>query len=341
MLAAVYRGRGDVRVQEWPAPGEPPPGWVSVAVHICGICGTDLDEISHGPMLLPIAPHPLTGRNIPIVMGHEGMGEVIAAGQGVAIPVGTRVGLENTVGCTACAQCLRGMPQLCPRMAVIGLMLDGALAQIVNVPASMCVPLPPSVSDEAGALAEPLSVAVRAVRRGGGVEGRNVHVVGAGTIGLFTAQVARVRGARSVTLSEPHAGRRRTALELGFDAAPTNSRTPIASIVYECTGTPTGFADAIARTDHSGTTVVVGLHARPHLLDLHSLVIQERSIVASLSHEMENDYRPAVELLASGAIQYEPLISGLIPLAKVVEDGFTAMVRSPDKHMKVLVECRG
>src|SRR6202022_3626485 len=120
-------------------------------------------------------------------------------GAGAGIDRGTRVGLENSVGCGHCAACLSGNPQLCPQYAVMGLMMDGALAETVNVPASMCAELPPGLPDEAGALAESLAVAVRAVRRAGSVHNLDVHVFGAGTIGLMTAQVSRTAGARSIT----------------------------------------------------------------------------------------------------------------------------------------------
>src|ERR1700730_4842693 len=164
VLAAVYHGRRDIRVEEWPAPPNPQPGWVTVAITYCGICGTDIDEYLHGPVVIPTAPHPLTGAHAPLVLGHEGAGIVIASGAGSGIEIGTRVGLENSVGCGHCAACLSGNRQLCPQLAVMGLMLDGALAEVVNVPASMCARLPADLADEAGALAESLAVTVRAVR---------------------------------------------------------------------------------------------------------------------------------------------------------------------------------
>ena len=100
-----------------------------------------------------------------------------------------------------------------PVIAGIGFMLDGALAEEVTIPASMCVPLPSGTPEEAGALAEPLSVAVRAIRRSGGVEGRSVQVVGAGTLGLLVAQVARVHSAASVRVRDRYEGRRALATE--------------------------------------------------------------------------------------------------------------------------------
>src|SRR5439155_916830 len=103
--------------------------WVQVAVSWCGICGTDLDELLRGPVLV---------RGTPLVLVHEAAGRVIVAAADLPFAVGDRVGLENTLGCGHCARCRAGDPQLCAEFAVMGLMFDGALAERVNVPAAMC-----------------------------------------------------------------------------------------------------------------------------------------------------------------------------------------------------------
>jgi (R,R)-butanediol dehydrogenase / meso-butanediol dehydrogenase / diacetyl reductase len=339
MLAAVYHGRRDIRVQEWQAPKSPPPGWVTVAITYCGICGTDLEEYLHGPVVIPTTPHPLTGAHVPLVLGHEGAGVVVAAAAGSNIEVGTRVGLENSVGCGHCAACLSGNRQLCPQLAVMGLMLDGALAEAVNVPAYMCAELPAGLPEEAGALAESLSVAVRAVRRAGAVAGLDVHVFGAGTIGLMTAQVARTAGARSVTLRDPSSTRLGRAESIGFEVAPPGPEGGRVPVVFECTGTAAGLGDSLSATAKSGTTVVLGVHDRPRETDLLALLMDERMILASLSHAM-NDYLQAIELLHQRKVDYESLITDRIPLASAVDRGFNALVDHPEGHLKILIDCR-
>ena len=340
MIAAVYHGRHDIRVQEWPAPPSPPPGWVTVAITYCGICGTDIDEYLHGPVVIPTSPHPLTGAQAPLVLGHEGAGVVLAAGAGSGIDPGTRVGLENSVGCGHCPACLSGNRQLCPQLAVMGLMMDGALAESVNVPASMCAAMPAGLPDEAGALAESLAVAVRAVRRAGSVAGIDVHVFGAGTIGLMAAQVARAAGARSVTLRDPSAARLVRAEAFGFEVAPPGADGGRAQVVLECTGTAAGLRDSLSATAKSGTTVVVGVHDRPREIDLVSMLMDERVMLASLSHSMNDDYIPAIELLHQGKVDLEPLITDRVPLAGALDRGFDALVANPERHLKVLIDCR-
>jgi (R,R)-butanediol dehydrogenase/meso-butanediol dehydrogenase/diacetyl reductase len=222
----------------------------------------------------------------------------------------------------------------------MGLMMDGALAEAVNVPAYMCAALPAGLPDEAGALAESLSVAVRAVRRGGTVAGVDVHVFGAGTIGLMAAQIARAAGARSVTLRDPSAARLGRAEAMGFEVAPPGGDAGRAPVVIECTGSAAGFTDALAATAKSGTTVVVGVHDRPREVDLLKLLMDERVILASLSHSMNRDYIPAIELLSEGKIDFEPLITDRVPLQNTVDRGFEPLVNDPESHLKVLIDCR-
>jgi len=328
VIAAVYHGRNQVLVEEVPDPPAPPPRWLQVDVGWCGICGTDLDEILHGPVLVP---------RTPLILGHEAAGRVVATGEGVALAVGARVGLENSLGCGRCARCRAGDPQLCAELAVMGLMFDGALATRVNVPASMCAPLPERLSEEAGALAEPLSVAVRAVRRSGGVRGRRVGVVGAGTIGLLVAAVARAQGAAAVCVLEPNAERLARAVAEGCEPA---SENPELEVVFECAGSSPGFQAALDATAKQGTTVVVGIHAEPRSLDVTDLVVDERAIVASFSHNLKDDYRTALDLLAAGAIDADLLVTDRVPLAEVMKRGFEPLMREPARHLKVLVDCR-
>jgi len=328
VLAAVFRGRHQVRVEERPPPPAPPPGWVQVAVSWCGICGTDLDEILHGPVLVP---------STPLVLGHEAAGTVLAAAAGVGFAVGDRVGLENTLGCGRCERCRAGDPQLCAEFAVMGLMFDGALAERVNVPAAMCAVLPDTLSEEAGALAEPLSVAVRAVRRAAGVRGRTVGVVGAGTIGLLVAAVAHAEGAAEIAVIEKSPERLRRALAQGFLAAAPGAEF---DVVFECAGSGPGFQAALDATAKQGTTVVVGIHAEPRSLDVTDLVVDERALVASFSHNLRDDYRGALALLAAGAVRPADFITDRVPLSEVVERGFRPLIEEPERHLKVLVDCR-
>ncbi len=339
MLAAVFHGRNDVRLEERPPPPPPEAGWVTVSVSYCGICGTDIEEITHGPNLVPTQPHPLTGKSLPVTLGHEGTGVVAARGDGVQIEVGTVVALEGTITCGTCEWCLMQLTHLCPVIAGMGFMLDGALAEAVSVPASMCVPLPPGTPEEAGAIAEPLSVAVRAVRRAGSVEGRTVQVVGAGTLGLLVAQVARASGALGVQVTDRFVDRLELVARLDLEAVdPGEGRK--AHVVFDCGSADSGFETAIEATERGGTTVVVAIHPEPRSLDVLRLLLEERTITSVLAHTVADDFVPAVALLAQNRVEWRPLITDRVPLDRVVEDGFEKLLREPERHGKIIVDCR-
>ena len=179
MRAAVWHGPRDVRLQDVPEPGEPGPGQALVAVRFCGICGTDLHEFTEGPVLIRPGPHPLTGARPPLVLGHELSGTVVAVGAGgPGDLVGRRVTADPCWSCGTCFWCLRGDYHICRIGGSVGLASDGALAPLVLVPVQGLVPLPGTVSDQAAALAEPLAVALHAVRRGGVRVGDRALVLG-------------------------------------------------------------------------------------------------------------------------------------------------------------------
>src|SRR6185437_13532697 len=152
-------------------------------------------------VFIPVsAPHPLTGTRAPLVLGHEFAGVVVAVGAGVTGPLrGQRVAVDTIVSCGGCHWCQRGEVTRCPALGALGLHGDGGLAELCNAPARMCLPVPDTVADDEVALAEPLAVAVRALRRGGLRPGERVAVVGAGAVGLLAVQALR-SGGRAVLL---------------------------------------------------------------------------------------------------------------------------------------------
>src|SRR5260370_22793964 len=168
MKAAVWHARNDIRIDEVPEPTAPGSGEVVIQVDACGICGTDLEEYRAGPLLIPVGePNPLTGRKAPIVLGHEFAGEVVEVGPGVTtFHAGDRVAPDVLIYCGSCFWCRRHQVSLCDKVAALGLSGDGGLAEYCKAPVSMCLKLPNGMSYEHAALAEPLSVAIRAVRKG-------------------------------------------------------------------------------------------------------------------------------------------------------------------------------
>jgi (R,R)-butanediol dehydrogenase/meso-butanediol dehydrogenase/diacetyl reductase len=340
--AVRWHARGDVRVEEVPPPPPPGPGEVQLQVRWCGICGTDLEEWLHGPLFIPAAtPHPVTGSAAPLVLGHEFAGVVAAVGDGVTAPLpGQRVAVDTIVSCGTCHWCRRGEVVRCPMLGALGLHADGGLTALCNAPARMCLPVPDSVADDEAALAEPLAVAVRALRRGGLRPGERVAVVGLGAVGLMAVQAAAAFGAESVAVVEPLPERRALAMRLGADRSlsPGDAAALEADIAVECAGSPAAVETAVRALRTGGRAVVLGITTRPAKVAPMDLVAGEKSIIGSLSHVWDEDFRIALRLLGRGAVLAAPLISDRIPLSAAVSGGLALLRDEPGKHVKILVQ---
>jgi 2-desacetyl-2-hydroxyethyl bacteriochlorophyllide A dehydrogenase len=346
MQAARWHGRGDVRVEEIPIPALEP-NQALIEVEWCGICGTDLGEYRDGPIEIPTTErHPLTGRQAPMTLGHEIVGRVVKpARDGSGPSEGTRVIPDVVLGCGQCWWCRRHQEGICEHGAVVGLHTDGGLAEYVPSIAATCVPVPASLSAEAAALAEPTSVAVRAVRKIPHPVGASALVLGAGTIGLLVVQVLRACAASKIVVVDPKAGRRQLALDLGADAVlgpdelcegPSAARIG-PDVVLECSGVPGLARQAIRRTRRGGTTILVGTHGQEEPFDLLDTVLGEKRIVGSAAHLWDEDVATAVNLLARGKIDAYALISARIPLTKIVEAGFGELENPASEALKILV----
>lgn len=348
MLALRYHGNDDIRLEDIPTP-EPGAGEVRVRVTHTGICATDIEEWQHGPLWVQHGgPNPLTGREIPLTMGHEITGHVESVGAGVTdIQAGQRVAIHNVLTCGTCFWCTRGEQAVCPSMAVAGLSADGGLAEFITWPADMVIPLPETVSDEEAALVEPTTVAVRAVRNSGVKAGDSVAVVGAGTVGLLTMQAFSASGARviAVDIREQSLS---TAKSLGADetvnAASRDAGEQLLEltdgigpdIVAETAGASNTPVDAIRWTRRGGTTVLVGIYSATPKMDFNDIVGAERKVVGSVAAG-PGDMQAAVQMIGSGKIRVKDLISAKIPLERAIEDGFNRMLAPQKDVFRILI----
>jgi len=346
MRAARWHGRRDVRLDEVPTP-TPRPDEALIEVEWCGICGTDLEEYTDGPVTIPEKAHPLTGRRAPITLGHEIVGRVIEPARNGNGPCeGTRVIPDVVLGCGECWWCRRHQEGLCARHAVVGLHADGGLAEYVASTAATCVPVPVGLDADIAALAEPTSVAVRALRKVPYPVGSSVLVVGAGTIGLLVTQVARNSGAGTIVAVDTKPRRRDLALALGADFAsePAGLEKLLSEatggvgpdVVIECSGVPGLARQAIRLTRRGGTAVLVGIHGKEEPFDLLDTVLGEKRIVGSAAHLWDEDVATAVDLLARGRIDGRPLLTTHLPLERVVE-GIGILEDPASDVLKVLV----
>lgn len=326
MRALRWHGPRDLRFEDVEDPGAPGPGEVRVAVEWCGICGTDVEEYTDGPLVIPTKPHPLTGLTPPMIIGHEVSGRVETVGSGVDLELGGLVALDGYLYCGTCRACRRHQVNLCERWAHIGMSYPGGLAERMVVPAAMAIPAASAIAGDHLALAEPCSVAVRALRRAELQPGERVAVIGAGTIGLAVLQVARTGGAGEIVVVDPIASRREVAGSLGADAVVDRLDRLAAEpgdfdIVVDCSGASSVPNAAMELTRPGGRILLVGFPPHPGTLDYKTLLLKELSLVASVGHVYDEDFATAVRLLCSGRIDAAPLISHRIPFERAVSEG--------------------
>lgn len=338
MLAAVYHGLGDVRVQHVPEPPPPAADEVCLRVARAAICGTDASEFKHGPHIIPLLePHPGSRHQGPLVLGHEFTGLIEDAGSDVVdLRPGDRVASGAGMWCGTCAWCLAGRTNICSHYYTLGLQAHGGLAEYVNVPARMCRSLPDACSDDAAAIAQPCAVALHAMRRGSIQHGRSLAVIGVGGIGFFLLAAAVAAGVEPILALDIHSDRLARARSLGtihtLDATQPDVRLAVREItgaigvdvVVEASGAPPAPTLAQSLVKRGGTVVMLGLQAEPRALDLADLVVREVDIVSTNAHVCDQDLPEAIELLADGRIA-AAAIDRVVPLEDVVAEGLVPL----------------
>jgi (R,R)-butanediol dehydrogenase / meso-butanediol dehydrogenase / diacetyl reductase len=345
MRAAVLHGSGDIRVEDRPVP-KPEAGEVLIAVAAAGICGSDAASYSSVQPWIPLDhENPVTRHRGPLILGHEFVGEIVAAGADVA---GSRVGALTVCGagisCGRCRRCREGRTNLCDDYATLGLQRDGGLAEFVAAPAEICIDVDHlGLRPDTAALAQPMSIAVHAVRRGRVATGERVVVIGAGGIGAFAAFLAVERGAE-VTVVDLDPDRLELAAGLGvartIQAGDPGAFEPdfTADVVLEVTGSSAGLATAAALVGHGTRIVIVGIHKEPREVDLTAVALHEAELIGTLAHVCAEDLAEAVEMLARAPQRWSELAPEVLTLEELVPEGLEPMLEGTAKRVKTLID---
>ena len=327
MMRAVFcRAPGELVLEDVPRP-TPGPGEVVVRVRHCGICGSDLHWY-HGQMMLPVA-----------CPGHEIAGEVADVGAGVTqLKPGDPVALEGIASCGACRYCLAGDYQRCPMVGVVGMTIPGGFAEYVKMPARHCFAAPAGVDHAVTSLAEPLGVAVHAVRLSGLAIGERVLVLGAGTIGLMAVVAARAGGAGEILVVARRPQQREAALALGADRVVSDADaggllgdalgSPI-DVVLETVGGDADTLDtAVAAARPGGTICLLGAFTRSPALPALFVLAKELRIIGSFVYGRAGaraDFDVVLDLLRrQGTALANRLITHRFPLESITEAFRTA-----------------
>ncbi len=334
MRAARWLGPESVAMEVLPRP-EPGPGEALLQVAYGGICGTDL--------MIYLGKHPRA--KAPLTMCHEFAGTLVDPGDS-NLPAGTPVAINPLLSCGRCYPCTHGTPHICERLGLVGIDRDGGFAEYAVVPSHTLCPLPADLELCQAALIEPLAVAVHAVRASRLRVGDTTAVLGAGPVGVLTAQVARHAGAAHVLVSEVSPRRLEIARTLGFeviDAREDSIADAVAHatdgigapVVFETAGVQATVASAANCVRAGGQILQVGMPKTPPIVDITRLLFGEITLTPIRVYR-EDDVAAAIAIAASGALDLVTPVTHVLPLQKLAE-GLELAHQATDA-CKILIE---
>ena len=317
-LTKTGPGPGTVQVTERePRPLEP--GQVRIQVHATGVCGTDLhiasDEYGNEP---------------PVTMGHEISGAVLECGAGVDPSwAGQRVVCETYFStCERCSQCRDGRRNLCRARRSLGSFEDGGFAATVVVPEQNLHRIPDTVMSLDAVLLEPLACVAQCLLDPARMSpGDSVLVVGPGTMGLLSAQVALAAGANVTCAGLASDSVRLGRAEALGAAVTTGPAAEEFDVVVECSGAAGGIATAFRSARRGGTYVQVGIHGARVEVDFDTILYKELEVSSGFASTAAS-WRRATALVGSGAVDLAGMVTHALPLEQW-EEAF-ALVGSPE-----------
>lgn len=330
---------GNIKFDDIPKPGPLKEDEVMMRIRRIGICGSDI-HVFHGE-------HPATP--YPVVQGHEYSAVVDSVGRNVKnIKPGMQVTAWPQLVCGKCRPCRRGQYNACQELKVQGFQAPGVAQDYFIVPEHRVIPFPESMTLEQGALLEPAAVGAHSTGRTSGLEGKNVVVSGAGTIGNLVAQFARARGAAKVLITDISDFRLEVAKKCGIEAGVNVSRTSFAEgvekyfgkegfqIGFEAAGVEASLHALMENVEKGGDIVILGVYAENPTINMYYLGEHELNVFGSMMYRDE-DYQEAVQMIDSGRIITEPLVSRHFPFEEYFE-AYKFIENQGDKVMKVMID---
>ena len=348
MPAARLHGPGDLRIDQVPHPGAPPPGHVLLRVEVVGICGSDLHTYRHAV----IGDTRLSG---PLIMGHEfagivdQVGDDCSDGRGQPLEPGVRVAVDPAQPCGRCEWCERGDPNLCPHIVFCGLWPhQGALRPWMHVPGSSCFPVPAGMDATTATMLEPFGVAIHALDLARLRPGESVAVIGTGPIGLCILRLATASGAGMVFAADRLAWRAELAQQYGPAVAYCSDQTDVVKAVYDATG-GRGVDVAFEAASGSGALqqaadilapggrlMAVGIDEEDRFSIRHS-TLRRKGLTIRMVRRMKHTYPRAMGLVQQRQIDLNTLVSHRFPLERSAE-AFALNADYGDGCVKVVVD---
>ncbi len=338
MKALVYEGPNVLNYRDVPEP-EPVKGEVKLRIIGCGICGSDVAGYQG-----------LTGRRLePMIMGHEFAGEVVELGEGCSrLAIGDRVAVYPVNFCGECEMCKKGDVHLCLNKRSYGVLAEnGAFAEYLCVPEKCCFNVADDVPTAIGTVMEPLAVAYRGVNHAGDLEGKDVLLVGTGTIGLLALACVKMKGAKRIFVSDMDDQRLEVAKQLGANVTINPGKVDFKQTILDATegkgvdvaieavGIAPTVQQCMSALRFGGTAIWIGNNRKMIEMNMQEVVTRELKIYGSFLYGYQ-EFQEVVDLLNQGKINVKPLISAEITLDQAKEY-FEKLKNHEDNLIKVVV----
>jgi L-iditol 2-dehydrogenase len=347
MTAARLHGPADLRVEQVSHPGPPGPDEVLLQVKAVGICGSDLHTYKEGRIGDAVVKSPM-------IIGHEfaavveAVGAQARDGHNQPLSPGMRVAVDPAHPCWRCEMCEAGHPNLCLNLHFCSTYPDdGCLSQWMHMPARSCFPIPNTVDDAAGALLEPLGIAIHTIDLARLRVANSVAILGAGCIGLTILQLARLSGANPIFVSDKFPWRLELAQEYGAIPINCDQIDPAKEVMQATGGRGVDVVIEAAWADHSvqqaadmlsmgGRMVIAGISENDELTLKHSTV-RRKGATIRLVRRMKHTYPRAIALAQSGMVDLHTMVSHRFPLEKTPA-AFALNTAYADRVVKVVID---
>jgi len=328
---------GNIEFRQVPEPGPLRDHEVLMRIKRIGICGSDV-HVYHGK-------HPATP--YPVVQGHEYSAVAEAVGRLVTrVKPGQMVTARPQLVCGTCGPCRRGQYNTCQHLKVQGFQAPGVAQDLFVVEEDRTVVLDENMTCEQGAMVEPAAVGAHATRRAD-LKGLNVVVSGAGTIGNLVAQFAKARGAKKVLITDPSTYRLEIAGQCGIDGVwciregslEEGARSFFGKegfqVGFEAAGVKASLDGLMEQVEKGGSLIILGVYEQNPVVNMYYLGEHELNLYGTMMYRQE-DYEEAAELIASGHIITEPLLSRIFPFEEYLQ-AYQFIEEQGDRTLKVMI----
>lgn len=302
---------------------------VLIKVHKTAICGTDIHIYKWDAWAQKTVP-------VPMVIGHEFMGEIAKIGAQVKhLRTGQRVCGEGHIVCNQCSNCRMGKKHLCMRVKGLGYHCPGCFAEYFVLPAENVFVLPPSISDEVGAIFDPYGNSVHTAMTYP-LTAEDVLIAGAGPVGLMSAAVAVKAGARSVVITDINEYRLNLAKKMGVTRAVNIQKTSLDEVMrelrieegftigFEMSGHPNGLNTLLEKVMHGGKIALLGILPPGVAIDWDLVIFKMLTLKGIYGREIFSTWYQMVHLIESG-LNLAPLITHRFPVDDF-QKGFDVMM---------------